>query len=423
MSLIDQKYKILFMEENEKLKLEYSEFASKFGKQYMSSGGPTARLENTLTQLAKDLNLKADVFATPTGVFVNTMVKMSAIPMTSLKRIKSKSINLEHVVRLENLISDISTKKVSLTQAISLIKLSPKKLKPQIYYPAVFFAGFSCSFPQYESFVAAFFSGSLAIMVAWLSGPFAKKYEMSQIFTDFLGCFFALIFSGGLSIYLSQPLPGFAIGALVYLVPGLTLTMAITELAEQNFVSGTAEMMKGILVLLAMGTAYLLAKDLIIFFNPDFITQIIYQNQNKFYFWPKFLGNIAIAFAFSITYRVPKPMIILSICVATISWGILQLFQNSHFFILGTFLPAFSVGTLSLLFGKILKVPSQVFSVPGIFSLLPGLVVFSTFYNVSGGNSGELSSLSQGMLVATSITFGLLSARLPFQMLSQSKKS
>lgn len=406
--------------ENLELKLLFSEFATKFGKQYLASGGPTARLELSLTRLAKHMNLKAEVFATPTGVFVNTMSRNDAVPMTSLRRIKSKSINLQQVVKLESILEELSQHRITFPQALEKIKYNPKKLPKHIYYSAIFLSGIACSFPQFAIWQAALASGLLTSMVAWISGPFSRRLQVSQIFTDFFGCFVALLLSGILSQWLNIPVASVAIGTLVYLVPGLTLTIAISELAEQNFVAGTAEMMKGILILLAMGTAYLLAKDLMNFISPQIINQMDFSRKDMISFWPKFFGNIALSFAFSITFRVPKPMIILGIIVGTISWSILQTFQGSNYFILGSYLPAFSVGTLSLLFGRVLKVPSQVFSVPGIFSLLPGLLVFSSFYNFSSGMPDKITEVFfQGAMIASSITFGLLSARLPFQIMGK----
>ena len=53
--------------------------------------------------------------------------------------------------------------------------------------------------------------------------------------------------AGVCSQYFDLPPEAFAVGSIALLVPGLTLTTAISELADQNLASGTTKLMKGAL--------------------------------------------------------------------------------------------------------------------------------------------------------------------------------
>ncbi len=75
-------------------------------------------------------------------------------------------------------------------------------------------------------------------------------------------------------------------------------------------------------------------------------------------------------------------------------------------------MPAFTVGLLSLLFSRFFHVPSQIFSLPGIFALVPGMLALSSFYG-HGNNSG-MEIGTRVAVVASSIVFGLFTARIPF---------
>ena len=75
-------------------------------------------------------------------------------------------------------------------------------------------------------------------------------------------------------ILMPAPFEAYSIGGLVVLVPGLALTTAIAELADQNLVSGTAKLMQAVLTLLALGLAYMLFQNQILLFLVHLIISL-----------------------------------------------------------------------------------------------------------------------------------------------------
>lgn len=397
---------------------EYIDLITKFAHHYLACGGSTSRLEEKLTDLGTTLKVRTEVFATSTGVFVTCEPEGSVKSVTRMSRIKSGENNLAELVRLEEIIDRVRFKSFEYSSVVDEISND----KPEAFggFPFMFALlvfGMANSLPVYGSLTAAILSGVIAILVFWMSGAFSKKMGLTGVFTEFLGCVFVYIASGILGGSLGLPPKAMAVGAIILMVPGLTITNAISELAEHNFVSGTSKMMRGFLTLMAMGTAFLLVQDLVTIVEG--IAQFSEEASGLYQasFSLKFVGICCSLTAASILFNVPLRLIPYTLITGSVSWVVLNHLEGLGFFVLGSFLPALSVGLFSLGFSRWLKVPSQVFSVPGILSLVPGMLALSSFFQFSGLQEDQNGLAMRVLVVASSIVFGLFSARIPMILL------
>jgi uncharacterized membrane protein YjjP (DUF1212 family) len=171
-------------------------------------------------------------------------------------RITETGTDLGRLSRLEHLHGDLLAKKISLHVALEILK--DKATVKTLYQPwqnavASFFVGFAISYAAYQRLPAAIGSGFITTLIWIFSTFFLKRHLNNPIFTDFIGAFFTLTLAAiahGLIAPVS--IEAYALGGIVMLVPGLALTTAIAELADQNLVSGTAKLMQATLALLAL---------------------------------------------------------------------------------------------------------------------------------------------------------------------------
>jgi uncharacterized membrane protein YjjP (DUF1212 family) len=392
-------------------------FMAEYGRAYLSSGGPTSRLEESLASLGRKIGYPAEVFATPTGIFVSC-VDTEGHTHTTLSRIKDNSINLGRLCWLEGIFEDVFSGKISLAQANRILHSKITIRPPYTFKQTVLAAlvsGFVLSYQSHQRIYPAIASGVIATTTWWLAGPGLKTRITSSIFRDFIGCVVTLGLSALFQVFSPAPFDAYSIGGLVILVPGLALTTAISELADQNLVSGTAKLMQAILTLLAIGLAFMLFQSL---------SESMGLHQTNLATVPNQLatGYAAIGAAlsvscFGILFRVPKKSLFWSACTGMLGWTVLRLFTTTHYIVAASFLASLSVGVLSLWFGHRFKVPSQVYSVPGIIAMLPGMLAFTSFRSIAMGQ--ESSGIELGMrvaLTAGSIVFGLFTARIPFAL-------
>jgi len=401
----------------------YIDVAAEYGARYLQNGGATSRLESAIVGMGRGDKLRLEVFATPTGIFLSSSAK-SEPPVTRLTRIKKSTIDLGEVLRLEGLIGNYGARELNLSSFYKKIINPPSSLGRAGFFSLAFLSGFGASLARFGDLRAAMLSACLTTFIAVLGTTLSSRFSAMEILFNFFGSVVVFMLAGVMAPFVFMPPESIAIGTLVLLVPGLTLTNAISELAEQNLVSGTAKMMKGILVLLAIGTAYLLAQDLVSIAGLSRSLPISGGTQERISVAPlfEFTGIVLLIISYCLMFNIPKRMLPLAVFTGVASWYTLYLMDGSSYFVLASFLPAFVAGLLSLIFARTLNTPSQIFSVPGILSLVPGLLALSAFESVATGSADRISEIAfQVATTGASITFGLFTARIPFVFLKKSQ--
>jgi uncharacterized membrane protein YjjP (DUF1212 family) len=381
---------------------------------YLATSGPITRLEERLAQAGQVCGLQCDVYATPTALFVTAKKGMDVV--TTLERATENTINFTDLLFYDAILEKLSTGQLSLTQADAKLKNFKSRKYPFFWVAlSAFLIGFVASLPRYGSFIGALVSGLIAALIYILHRPLGRKLQFSGVFTDFIGCLVAFILSVIAATLTGLAVPLFVIGSLILIVPGLTLTSAVSELAEHNFVSGTVKMMKSILILVAMGVSYLLVENVMLSYGMTAQTLIkvvpIYAFTQTV--WFQFLCHGVMILSFCVFFHIPKKAFLGAVISGMLSAFVLDQFENSELFVLASFSASLTVGLLSLGLARIYNWPSQVFSTTGILSLVPGLLALSSFYSETGPAQGEVAY--RVALTAGAITFGLFTARMPFR--------
>ncbi|MCO5141827.1 MAG: threonine/serine exporter family protein [Oligoflexia bacterium] len=404
---------------------ELIEFLLLFSSRYLASGGPTSRLEENLTNLGGLYGWHTEVFSTPTGVFV-CLEKPGQDSRTSLVRIKDTGNNLGELSELEALITSLLKKNTTLSEATAKIT-NPAFRKDKygnfVISLAAMFLGFALSFSTYQRLSAALISGGIALSTWAVSNFFFKPVIANPILTDFLAAFWALSLAAvAHGMFSPISIEAYALGGIVLLVPGLALTTAIAELAEQNLVSGTAKLMQALMTLFSLGLSYLLFQQIAAalqirdILSPTLVPQIS--------IWFSFFGFFINVICFSIILKVPRASLFWC-CISGFSgWVIIKFLADTPVAAASAFLASLSVGLMSLFFGRLFSQPSQMYSIPGILSMLPGMLALDSFrYFASGNDQSGVAFSVKVAITAVSIVFGLLSARIPFQIMRSANET
>lgn len=403
---------------------DFVQLAATWGARYLGCGGPTSRLEEKISAAGEKFGFDTQAFAVPTGVFVSASAKGSKA-ITTFKRLRDTSINFTELERMENLLNDLAKGSYSLESLVSenaLLFNEPlafrKTYPPWVVTLATFVVGFSSSLLYYGETLGPLLSGLLTVIVYWSTSSLGSRLRLSGIFCDFFGCLLAFLIAGAVSRFFNLAPQAIVVGSLIMIVPGLTITAAISELAEHNFVSGTVKMAKGILTLLAMGIAYLLVRDLAglwSFINSGMRDVVGTPATQVISSWTLIGLHLAITAAFSIYFQVPKRAVPWAIMTGLMSWMVFHQFKSGQIMVIAAFCSSLSVGLASLILGRIFHLPSQIYSVPGILSLLPGMLALSSFQSFT--QSGSTQDIGfRVAVVACSIVFGLFTARVPFML-------
>lgn len=384
------------------------------GRHYLYNGGPTSRLEDKVYLAGKHLDLKVEAWCTPTGLFLS--VENEDETITALERIRETGNVFSDFLFYGRILDKLGDGRLSLNRAEPLLeRYKTRRYSSFFVAVAAFIVGALASFIKFGYPLSALVSGFIAFMVFMLQRPVARRLRYSGVFSDFVSSLLAFFLSTCFMYITGMPMLPFVIGSLIIIVPGLTLTVAISEIAEHNFVSGTVKLVKSVLVIIAMGVSYLLIQNTLAkmnldqsaLFDPVMPTMIV---QNPFV---QIIGRSFLIGAFCIFFHIPFRAIPGAVACSLAGSLMLDIFVSEETFVLASYLAAFSVGLTSLFLARLYKWPSQIFSTPGVLALVPGLLALSAFYNIE--NSTEGSIAYRVCLTAGAVVFGLFTARMPFR--------
>jgi uncharacterized membrane protein YjjP (DUF1212 family) len=399
---------------------ELIDFLLLFATQYLASGGPTSRLEDSIQRMSAREGRHSEVFATPTGIFITLHdLDGEGEPKTALMRIRETSTDLGRLCMLERIFEGFVEGRLEVQSALKSIR---EPVRAGGLYPpwqllaAAFLVGFAISYNVHPNLLSAFGAGLITALMGWFTNSFLRKQLDNPVFTDFVAAFLTLTAAAAAhSLLVPASIEAYALGGIVMLVPGLALTSAVAELAEKNLVSGTAKFMQATLAFLALGLAYLLFLQLSISLDlRDSFHPAAARMQEP---WIAAFAVLVKVSCFGVIFQVPPRYLLWSTLTGLSGWMMLQAVFDTPAAAAGPFLSAVVVGMVSLSFGRLFRQPSQIFSVPGIVALLPGLLAFTSvrFFSAGDADSGIEFSF-QVAVTATSIVFGLMTARIPFQL-------
>ena len=212
------------------------------GRIILESGGETYRSEDVVLALASALGgIDPDAFATPTGIIVSCQDD-SGRSLSMVRRIRKRQMNLDKLVRVNSLARAAVAGTKNLDQVeheLCLIDASPEYPAPVIALGSAAITGFFCLFfggGWQDALVAAFIGLFMGRVTSWFKG-----LRISDFFINIVGGAFA----AGLAITAIQLGLGrhqdlIIIGAIMLLVPGVTIVNAIRDTIAGDLVAGIA---------------------------------------------------------------------------------------------------------------------------------------------------------------------------------------
>lgn len=245
------------METNRILKL-----AAYAGRIVLENGGETYRVEETICRICSAFDIKeADSFVTPTGIMIS-VTDDSGHTASLIKRINSRTVNLEKISMVNDLSRQIMTKALTLDYVENeLIKIDSTKHYSE--YIQVLAAASAAGF------FTLLFGGSVKdFFVVLIIGAFIKilsitlkKIEINQFFINITGGAMAALFAlTCVSLNLADQVDKILIGSIMLLVPGLAITNAIRDTIEGDLVSGVSRAIEALFIAgaIAVGTGIVL---------------------------------------------------------------------------------------------------------------------------------------------------------------------
>lgn len=347
-------------------------FLIKAGVLLHKYGTPSHRLERVMVEVAKPLGVDGTFLYTPTALVFS--LRDDVGEETYVRRVDSGAVEIDKLIRFDEVLEEVEAGTLTLREAsLRLDEIADAHPPFAAWLTVLACAVSSCA-------VAVFFRGSpeevavsgvIGLLIA-LIGQLSSKMNWETGLLEPVAGFLSAVGALAISQFV-MPLDDrlVTLAALIIMIPGLTITVALTELAVGHLSAGVARLAGGCVSLLTLTIGVALAWRLAGHWRnlPETVLTAAQHPLDQPWYWAAiFLAPLC----FSIVFRARLaqwPVILLvsvsgflSSLLAGETWGLET----------GAFIGAMTVGVGSNFYARVKNRPALVPLTPGIIVLVPG---------------------------------------------------
>ena len=384
-------------------------FIIKLGKALHKLGSTAYRLEDNLLSIAKFLDIRASFIITPTALTFILSDDEDDQQYNHLVRVTPGDIDLGSLARIDELVDELINGERTLDEAIE--RLAEVKNKPAPYGNFLSFIAFGASSGAFAMLMhTSWHDVFWSTLLGWMIFIFVLWAERSRRMTEVLEPISALaasLLASAISIFdPSINIPMVILSTIIVFIPGLSLTVGLSELAARHLMSGTARIMDGLMTLFKLYFGAVLGMALgtlmwgeVTFVRPDMMPV-----------WTSWLAVTVLSISLVILFKVRIKDAPWGMFSGYIAFGV-SVWASTYLGVaLGAFVGAFALGIYSNLFSRIMNLPSSIVRLLGLVVLVPGSKVYIGLNSVvSGKNMLNVPDLgSQTFLIFMSLVAGII---------------
>jgi uncharacterized membrane protein YjjP (DUF1212 family) len=357
-------------------------FLTELARRLHIAGVSSQRLEGAVRATAKALHVNAEVWSTPTGLLLSLSDAdvLHGTQQTRVLRLEPGSIDLRALVQLDRIADDVIAGTLSVEKAWETMRALDRR--PQQGAALQVIGAFGLASAAVAGLLGTGWldiavAGVLGLIIGWLSVLSASRPHLSAA-SEAVAAIVATTLATAFAHFVAPiSLQTVIVAALIVLMPGLTLSTAVTELATQQLVTGTTRFAGALTVLLKLtfgsvaATQVLTAIGWTVRSAPTVaLPQIV-----------EVVAAVAAAGSFAILFRASRRDVPLVMGSAILGYVLTRVAGSWLGFADGTFaggvfFASLTMAALSNLYGRTFGRPGALVRLPGIMLLVPGSVGF-----------------------------------------------
>jgi uncharacterized membrane protein YjjP (DUF1212 family) len=375
----------------------------------LSRFGETADgLESGLQACARTLGVEVAFFSVPTAVLV--AYGHGAAMHTVLLHTRDSAIDLEALSLLHETLLDVTRGRRSAAQGLAEVRLITASPPRFPWYMRVLASGLGAAA------ISVFLGGGVreltaAIPVGVAVGALsviARRTERLTSLVELLAGFLAAV----LTLALGQVLPHFhlatvVLAGLILLLPGLSITLGVSELAARHLVSGSARLAGATVSLVSLGLG--VAVGYAIFTKLGWVPPVGPGREIPGQ-WLTVMAVVASSGALLVVTNSRPRDIWVVLCAVVIAVYGARLGAWLLGPTVGVVVASLLLGLGSNLYARLTSRPAAVPLVPGLAALVPGALGFRGISAFLRSATGSLEILAAVLVIAAGLVVGLLVA-------------
>jgi uncharacterized membrane protein YjjP (DUF1212 family) len=384
------------------------QFVLALGQAMHALGSPSYRVEDSMTACSQALGLRGSFFATPTAIFA-ALEDGSGQPQTVLQRVTPGDHDLGRLAKLYSVRDAVMKRQIEPAAGLERIRdvLAPTPARPWRETFALGMSGTGAAVLFGGGWVEVAVATGASLLVGLLAALGARYRRIGDLLAPLATAIVS--FACGALSALGVPVhpPIAMLASVVVLLPGLSFTTALAELAMRHLAAGSARLMGTLVTLLTMAIGVGLgSRSASLLFGPPAVAT---TTPLAWYWVP--VAVLVSWYAFAVVLRASRkqaPWVLVGIVTGFLGAraGTSVLGQE-----LGAFVGAVAVAFAANLFARWRRRPAAVVRTPGLLLLVPGSLGFRGFTMALDKDFGASAQFAmQALLVGGSIVAGLLIA-------------
>ncbi len=388
---------------------ELADYLAEIGGTLVAYGCPSYRLEEVIATVGEVEGFSAHGFAFPTGLIISLRASRATPPLLRMVRVKQWQTNLDRLVLVDTIFNEVANRKLTIRQARQKLQDIDRRPLP---YPrvlewvaiaaasaavAVFLRG------QEVDVVAAGLAGLLIGFLSWA----LSKVPNGRFLAEFVGGLVAASVAGvAAHLHPGASREVIVLSGVIALIPGMTLTTALAELARKNLVAGAGRLMEAVVAFTSIlfGIALELGVE-----HVTKLSAVTTATKAGLPLGYQAAALVTASLAFAVLFAVPRAYVWSAIASGAIGYVATALGTQHLPGHVAAFLAALAVCASSNVFARVTGRPAQLFQLPGLTLLVPGSFGFLSLESFLVGD--YMKGAAQGfqmLLVAAALVSGIL---------------
>ena len=395
-------------------------FLALLARMLHEAGTPAHRLEALVADCAERLGLSVSIFSLPTWISIS--VEEQGRQRTTSFRVDPGSPKLALLEETYRVADRVARGDLDAPGGYAALR----RVHEQLWRPPSF--AMTIGYALFSAGAARLLGGGVEDMLVALPVGFAVGVALRtaagrrerELLAEFGGACVATLLAAGMvfagnRVGLQANAATVALAGIVTLLPGLSLTTAMSELSAKNLASGSARLMGAVtsLVVIAMGVAVGEAMLHAIGFGtmvPAPRASVLAATFDLSVFAALVFGSVGIAIAFHTRPR----RFWLMLCSCFLGYSAARMSREFFDTALAPVAAAAFIGICGNLYSWWRRRPAGTLVLPAIALLLPGSIGLRGMQGLISRESGEtlasLDTFAHALIIAASIAAGLLIA-------------
>lgn len=387
---------------------EVTGFLRDLGQALHISGAPAHDLEKRLVAVGKRLGVNVESFAVLTFLAL-TVAAPSGARRVEMLRLPSYDYNMARLIALEALcreISDPARLTSYVAQLTGILHQPPPWSGWQLVVQGFLLSAAVAALLR-GGWVEMLCGGVIGLLFVAAHQRLSKIQGLGPAIPVML-CALAAMLAQGLAVLLPQQSPFIsAVAGVVLLLPGFMLTVAMSELATQNFLAGTGRLAGAFMLLFLMGAGLVIGTKISLALLPVQALGTV-AALPAWVIWPT-IAVLGVSLLGVI--QAPLSAIHVSAGACLLAWAVYSLVSAAVGNVVGAFAGALAVAAAGHLYQYLTRRPAVLLQIPGLITLVPGSMGFRGLHAlIEQDSAAGINLITDMLLTGAALAVGLLLA-------------